>query len=391
MLSLFEYVERERSTFDEKPFGAVDAAVLSQAVMIDPPRVVPCPPSAPGPVARLASLLSPAAAGARFTDILDSVGAEPPAQMFTGLVPGDIGRLLPLLAISPRFRDLKIRDYRLVERTEPPVQFGAMTFTWRERVAFVAFRGTDAPFAGWRENFEMCYRDEVEAQGLARAYLDEVAAHLPRRIHVLGHSKGGNLALYAALTCSEGTRRRIASVWSLDAPGFREGRFDEGRTEALSGRVVRIVPADSVVGMLLECPYPARAVESSAVGIDQHSAFTWEIEGDDFAYLDRPSDFALGFHEVVGEWLAGMDDARKLAVVNALFAAIDASGAADMASLLTGGAEALRLVGEAVRGVDQESREVLNDAFGELAGIVARRVGEDAAASFSAWVRQERG
>nr|WP_291289932.1 Mbeg1-like protein [Enorma sp.] len=212
---LFDYVEHELATFDQKPFCPVDAAVLSQACMIDGAAVVPEPSALPALIDRALTLLAADARGATFASLMRSELFE---GMFTGLVPDDIRRLLMALAASPRYRDLRLCGYRSVFDEASRTQFAATTFTWRNAFSFVGFRGTDVSATGWRENFDMAYRDEVPAQKLAREYLEHMAPRLSGELHVGGHSKGGNLALYAALTCSADARERIGRVWCLDAP-----------------------------------------------------------------------------------------------------------------------------------------------------------------------------
>ena len=427
MSKLFEYVETQLATFDEEPFCEVDAAVLTQACMASAPGTIPGPPRVPGVMARVAALVSPTAEGARFQDVVDALGrqggedgsdpgrqgaahgapsmdiagragdstaaspvghrvSKPTGVCFTGLVPGDIRRLLFALAASPRFRDLRLRDQRQVVEDHPATQFGACTFTWRDRFAFVAFQGTDAPFVGWHENCDMAWADEVPAQRLARAYLAEVAPHLPRRLQIGGHSKGGNLALFAALRAPEGLRNRIERVWSFDGPGFKPATIAGEEYERLHGRVTRLVPVDAVVGMLLECPLVPQAVRCEAAGLEQHSVFQWEIEGDHFARAEAPSDIAWGVHDVVAEWLAGMDDERRHQVVDALFAAIAVSGARDARDLLCDPSAAARAFATVSRAIDAPTRDLLGSALGDLAAIAARRAGEDIAQALFGWM-----
>lgn len=412
MSYLFDYVERERASFAERPFGPVDAAVLTQAGMIDGAGIVPEPPQRPVVLDRMRALLAPDAGGVRFEDLLR---AECFDRMFTGLAAGDVRRLLYELAASPRFRDLRLRGYRSEFDESAHTQFAAMSFTWGSELSFISFRGTDASPTGWRENFDMAYKDEVCAQALAREYVEFMAPRLPGELHVGGHSKGGNLALYAALTCTGRVQSRIGRIWCLDAPGFRAGRFSERDYARLEGRVCRMAPQDSIVGALLECPVETRTVRSSAIGLYQHSVFSWEIADDgvsdggvasggvasggaalgwtaeraasaerdpaDFVYLDGPSEFSHTVHEVVSEWLASMDDGQIERAVDALFAAYEASGARDVGDVLAGGGNPIHLAIEAARNLDGESSAILSDAFGELAAIAARHVGRDVAES----------
>ncbi|WP_417046606.1 Mbeg1-like protein [Enorma massiliensis] len=396
---LFDYVEHELATFNQKPFGPVDAAVLSQACMIDGAGVVPEPSALPSLIDRAVTLLAPDSRGVTFANLMRSELFE---GMFTGLVPDDIRRLLMALAASPRYRDLRLCGYRSVFDEASRTQFAATTFTWRNAFSFVGFCGTDVSATGWRENFDMAYMDEVPAQGLAREYLEHMASRLPGELHVGGHSKGGNLALYAALTCSAGACERISRVWCLDAPGFRAGRFaaeDFTRLALRAGagdedsaanagtlracKIERIIPQDSLVGVLLECPVPARVVRSNAQGLMQHSVFTWEISDDrsDFVEAERLGEGLQALHDVLAEWLASMDDERCEQVVDALFAALGASGARDARDVFLGGKPFPQLVSDAARNLDEESRDVLGAVLGDLAAIAARRVGRDLAAA----------
>lgn len=409
---LFDYLEHELATFDQKPFCPVDAAVLSQACMIDGAGVVPEPSALPALIDRALTLLAPDARGATFASLMRSELFD---GMFTGLVPDDIRRLLMALAASPRFRDLCLCGYRSVFDEASHTQFAATTFTWRNAFSFVGFRGTDVSATGWRENFDMRYKDEVPAQKLAREYLEHIAPRLPGELHVGGHSKGGNLALYAALTCSAETSERIGRVWCLDAPGFRAGRFtaeDFARLGLRAGagdedfaanagtphgddaptanagapracKIERIIPQDSLVGVLLECPVPARVVRSNVQGIMQHSVFTWEIADDlsDFVEAERLGEGSQALHDVLAEWLAGMDSERCKQVVDALFAALGASGARDARDVFLGGKPFPQLVSDAARNLDEASRDVLGAALGDLAAIAARRAGRDLAAA----------
>lgn len=384
MANIFEYLGYELAPFDERPLNAIDAAIFSQACMIDGAGIVPAPPRAPSALSRLRTLVAGAARrSARFEDL---ARVERFDTCFTGFVPGELRNLLFALIASPRFRDVRLIGYRSVFSDSTHTQFAATTYLWRDAFAFVAFRGTDTSLTGWRENFDMAYRDSVRAQRLARSYLEGIASHLSCPIVVGGHSKGGNLALYAALTAPPRLRDRISHVWALDAPGFKPGLFSDDDYRPLEGRITRIVPEGSIVGMLLEHRGPERAVESFASGLDEHSVFSWEVAGDDFVGRERPSDASLALRAVGAEWLGGMSDARREAVVEALFAAIDKSGVGSAADIFAGGAEVGRAAMEALRALDADERELLTREFGNLTGIVARRFGQDVAAALFGWL-----
>ena len=372
-LNLFDYLDTNLETFDEAPLTPVDSAALSQFCMVRGEGIVPAAHShANGFVDRLHALVT---RPARFADLHR---AENYDGLFCGLAPDDVRRELAALAASPRFRDLELRDYASVFDEASNTQFAAITFVWRSptatgnNFAYVGFRGTDDTFTGWRENFEMAVNPPVPAQRLAAEYLASVARHLPRRLYVGGHSKGGNLATYAALRAPEGVRARLAGVFDHDGPGFKQGFLADRDFEPILGVTHRMVPEESVVGMLMETPVPTRVIRSSARGLDQHNVFTWEVEGADFAEARRLSGSATFTHEVMSDWLASLDEEELPRVVDALFNAIEASGASSAGEVIFSGTNAPTLLGEAARNIDQESRDALLPALKKLAAAVAR-------------------
>ena len=372
-MNLFDYLDTSLETFDERPLGPVDSAALSQFCMVRGEGIVPMAHRhANWIVDRLHALVTKPA---RFSDLLK---AENYASLFCGLAPDDVKRELAALSASPRFRDLELRDYASVFDEEHSTQFAAITFVWRSptvasnNFAYIGFRGTDDTFTGWRENFEMAVDPPVPAQRLAAEYLVSVARHLPRRLYVGGHSKGGNLATYAALRAPEEVQARLAGVFDHDGPGFKHGFLAEGDFEPIRGVIQRTVPEESVVGMLMETPAPTSVVRSSARGVNQHNVFTWEIEGDGFAKAEGLSGQAAFTHELMTEWLASLDEEELPQVVDALFKAIEASGASSAGEVIFSGPNAPALLGEAARNIDQESRDILLPALKKLAAAAAR-------------------
>lgn len=153
------------------------------------------------------------------------------------------------------------------------MQFAATTYVCPGHFAYVGFRGTDTTLTGWREDFNMAYRAPVEAQVLAARYLAAVAAdsRLPETLLVGGHSKGGNLAEYAALTAAPEVQQRIARLYNHDGPGFKAGLFTAADYEPLAGRMTKQVPADSMVGILMGSFMPVEVVQ--ATGARLRAAF----------------------------------------------------------------------------------------------------------------------
>lgn len=281
----------------------------------------------------------------RFADLLRS---ELFPTMFSGMHAAQMKQQLFWMAASPRFRDLLIYDHAAAFDEALDLQFAATTYVCPGQFAYVGFRGTDTTLTGWREDFNMAYMVPVPAQDMAARYLAAVAAdeRLPERIVLGGHSKGGNLAEYAALTAAPEVQRRIAHLYNHDGPGFMPGTFSPTDYEPLSGRMTKQVPADSMVGILLESAMPVEVVQATGRGFEQHSVFRWEVRPAaangshaDFALLPALPERTQRRAEALRRWLSSLDGSERKKTVDALFNAVEAAGITDAAQLFEGGRE----------------------------------------------------
>ena len=129
--------------------------------------------------------------------------------------------LLQAAAKSARFGDLVFCGYVSVLKPEAGIQFSAVSALCPDGTLCVAYRSTDNTIVGWREDFSMSYMSPVPAQTAAVAYLTRLMERCPdKRVRVVGHSKGGNLALYAASHLPEAQQAMIETVASFDGPGL---------------------------------------------------------------------------------------------------------------------------------------------------------------------------
>ena len=76
-------------------------------------------------------------------------------------------------------------------------------------------------------------------------------------------------------------KQRIARLYNHDGPGFKAGLFTAADYEPLAGRMTKQVPADSMVGILMESFMPVEVVQATGRGFEQHSVFRWVVEGAD--------------------------------------------------------------------------------------------------------------
>ena len=169
------------------------------------------------------------------------------------LVPAAIPDMLRKMAASRRFRDMKLNCFVSWLDTEKAEQFAALTIETGDGLLYLSFRGTDDTLAGWKEDFLLACLPEIPAQKMAVQYVRDVARQYPRkRLRLGGHSKGGNLAVYAGVYAPGSVQKRIHAIWSNDGPGFHDDLLDLPEHQRVADRTVSTVPNSSVVGMLLE-------------------------------------------------------------------------------------------------------------------------------------------
>ena len=299
----------------------------------------------------------------RFADLLR---AELFPTMFSGMHAAQMKQQLFLMAASPRFRDLLIYDHAAAFDDELGLQFAATTFVCPSQFAYVGFRGTDTTLTGWREDFNMAYMVPVPAQDMAARYLAAVAAdpRLPEAIILGGHSKGGNLAEYAALTAAPTVQARIAHLYSHDGPGFMVGTFSEDDYAPLAGRMTKQVPEDSMVGILMESGMPTQVVSATGRGFEQHSVYLWEVASGEgaAAFITLPGlpERTQRRAEALKRWLASMDGADRERMVDALFDAVRAAGITDAAQIFEGGREWAILRDGVMRAPAEDRTTMLN-------------------------------
>ncbi|RSI43738.1 DUF2974 domain-containing protein [Streptococcus cristatus] len=235
--------------------------------------------------------------------------AEKVTQDLSMLVTKNRLKLLEKAASSTRFKNIKLMGY--VNDIDPDVQkqFAAMIFKIKPDSYVLTFRGTDDSIIGWKEDFHMTYMDQVPAQKTAVNYLRKAMDALPGQFILTGHSKGGNLASYAASQIEPEYQERIQSIYSYDAPGLNHSVITSQGYQTISDKIKRYIPQGSIVGMMLETPKQAQIVKSTAIGgLAQHDTFSWQISDQTFVLLDNLNPDSLQVDKTLKNWVDSVSD-----------------------------------------------------------------------------------
>ena len=194
-------------------------------------------------------------------------------------------QLLDVVSKSQRYKDIKVFGFMNDIDDELTKQFAAVCYQWEEESRWIIFRGTDESLTGWKEDFMMTYSDLIPAQTDAIEYLRKQAELFSGSLNISGHSKGGNLSLYASAMQEEDIQHRIQQVYCWDAPGVHRSILGTEGYQRVVSKAKRYIPQDSIVGLMLESQVPYHIIESQGSGISQHSALMWNIEDDHFVEL----------------------------------------------------------------------------------------------------------
>ncbi|MBQ7821539.1 MAG: DUF2974 domain-containing protein [Clostridia bacterium] len=346
MNNIFDYLDwRGDLTFDMDGFNEVDNLILSVISYIDFSNIVSPEPNNGG--------ITLADAEKRLTEL------ERDRQDLGLIIPDQTCDFMKRAAHTKRYSEILLYSYVDKIDADLGMQFSAITFGLPDKTIFIAFRGTDDTLIGWKENFNMSFASPVPAQVSAVDYLVDIAMTRRAKIRVGGHSKGGNLAIWAAVNAPIRIQRRIIAAYNNDGPGFEERITERDEYTAIADRLFTFVPESSVVGMLLEHTESYMIVKSSQNTLWQHDPFSWVIRGREFIKADELSSFSKRTDKVLTDWIASMTPEQRRHATDVLFEILESTGAKTLSDLNAGKLKNLGNIIKSFNHVDKQTRDKL--------------------------------
>jgi len=368
MNTIIDYLDwRGDLSFNQDPLNEVDNLIFSVLSYSDFSGVVPGLDK-PGSVT--------------LQEAADRIGPAP-HEVTTNLTRSFFAALPLLLekcAQTERFANLQLSHY--IDRIEfaKAEQFSAVVFSLDEQLHFIAFSGTDDTLAGWKEDLEMSFREAVPAQRDATRYAQAVIANLSGNFYLGGHSKGGNLAVYAAAHLTPEEQQRIIAVYNNDGPGFLANIIEKEGYQRIIHKVTTFIPQSSVAGILLEHEEKFQIIRSNETGLMQHNAFSWEVLGKHFVYEQELSKSSLVLSQAIRAWLNNISLEERSQFVEALFKVIDATGAKTLSELSEDKLATARAMITTFTQMEEETqnvlKKVLESFFAEGQKILRSSLGE---------------
>ena len=286
MKNFLDYLQDNNKTFKESSFNSIDSLILAYLSYFHFPNTL----------TRLKDL-----------DISKTTKVEKNREFIKRVV------------TSNRYKDIESCFY--VEDTNDLIekQFSAVTFLLPNNTMYISFRGTDSTLTGWKEDFNMAFMLPVPAQKEALNYVEKVTKLIPRKFYIGGHSKGGNLAVYAGCNLSNNLSTRIIKIYSHDGPGFIKEFLTTSNYQNIKDKIEKIVPSSSIIGMLLYTNENYKIIKSSARGILEHDPFSWLINENNFIILKKLSDGTVFTNKVINDFLSSLSKKEREIFIDSLF------------------------------------------------------------------------
>lgn len=370
--NIIDYLKwRGDLSFGQTPFNDVDSLILSQIIYIPFEGIVPS--------VRSTRTITLKNASDKFFNMYDETKSS-----LGALLPKEIFDLFRLAGESTRFGNIRLSRYVNKINHETEIQFCAMTIFIDElNEVFIDFRGTDDTIVGWKEDFNMGFMTPVPSQTESVKYFSYVInrcliENTGLKIRLGGHSKGGNLAVFAATFVREqaeaSIQDRIACIYNFDGPGFDDKVLQSEEYMRIREKIKTIIPQSSVVGMLLGHEEGYTVVKSSQVGLLQHDALSWEVMGTEFICLESVTDSSIVLDKTLKTWIKSMDAVSTERFVTALFEILSATDAKTLTELMTGKNRSLSIMMKAYAGEDEDTKKMLKSAVRSMIDIWKRNV-----------------
>lgn len=347
-MTIKEYLTNYQYTFLEKPWNEVDNLICASFSYINFHGIV-------------------AGIGGDEITILEAYQKYEsmnisPEQMIAN-IPSAAFHNFALMAKSKRYQNVKLSSYIRILGSN--IQFGAITLILPSGEKYVSFEGTDDSIVGWKEDFALSYQYPVPAQKEAIRYLNKVVSIKDHTVYVGGHSKGGHLAMCAAMKCFPWIKLKVKAVYNNDGPGFRLQETKKRDYRQMLKKLHMYVPCETVIGMLLSHPNIYTVVRSKAWGVMQHDATTWMVENNHFVYGERTI-FSKELEERITHMMENMNDEKRQRLSDALFDLFSKSGINNIYSLIKLKLPVMIGLIKGLKQIDKEEKEYLISMFSLL-------------------------
>jgi hypothetical protein len=369
MPGLFEYISwRGDLGFDKVPFNPVDNIVFSQLSYLPMERIVPDPNER--------GWVTVEELAAKYAVMQQ----DNPDGLSNDITVNEAISVINTIGSTPRYKDCKLFAYTNNIDLDQEKQFAAFcVIIGRRRLSrqmLVVYRGTDMTLIGWKESLNMSFITSIPSQKEAVSYLDKTARRCRYPLIIAGHSKGGNLAVYASAFCSKRVQRRITVIYSNDAPGFHKQVIESEGYQAICPRIQAFIPQSSLVGMLFEHGETPMVVKSSASGPMQHSLCSWEVTYNNMVDAGELTPQSRFINNIICEWINQIDEGQRQQFIQAIYKILVSCDAESLADLTEDWKNTAGGIINALLNMDKPTKKLMRKIIGDLFKTARENLGK---------------
>lgn len=272
-------------------------------------------------------------------------------------------RLAQLIVDSKRYSSLFMAGYICRHDNDAEKQFTALSF-YNNKSVFVAFMGTDTSLVGWKEDLNLSFKKCIPSQESAVNYLKIIAEKFPdKEIYVGGHSKGGNLAMYAGTFVTLEVQKRIKLVFNFDGPGFLEEITKTKEYHRIRKRIMTVVPSYSFVGIIFEKSDNFLIIKSRGLLLTNHLFYNWCVNDDDFEYVKKLSKMSIRAHYTVRYLMRKLNDYERETFVRETYKLLRSSGAYTVFDLFKNIPTLVKEMFNGIKAMDEKDKKTVSKAM----------------------------
>jgi len=344
--------------FDQFPFNPVDNIVFSQLSYLPMDGIVP------GPNER--NTITVEELAAKYAVIQ----RDNPSGSTSDITVIDAISVINAIGSSPRYKDCKLFAYTNNIDLDQEKQFAAFCAIIGKKHSskrmLVVYRGTDMTLIGWKESFNMSLITSIPSQKEAVSYLEKTAVRYHYPLIIAGHSKGGNLAVYASAFCDKVTQKRITVIYSNDAPGFHKQVIESRGYKAICSRIQAFIPQSSLIGMLFDHGETPMVIKSTASGPMQHSLSSWEVTYNNMVDAGELTEQSRFINNIISKWINQIDEGQRQQFIQAIYKILVSCDADSVIDLTDDWKNTAGGIINALINMDKPTKKLMGKIIGDL-------------------------
>lgn len=229
-------------------------------------------------------------------------------------------KLISVMSKSPRYSDLNIIDKMTCFNEKARTQFFAFAVRLTKNEIVVAFRGTDQTLLGWYEALELGYDEYIGGQKKSNEFLQNVIDENPYdKVYVVGHSKGGNYAIYAGASLDTDYQKNVVLIYNYDGPMLLEKTREKTNYYNIRSKITSFLPSDCVVGTVLGTDGKVKVIDSQHVSLVQHVYYFWKVDDTKFKEGARRTLASNTFESTFPKWISSMNEREIRSALKVIF------------------------------------------------------------------------